>query len=559
MWSKLRRAAAFIIAVSFVLSGCSEGRGETGSTASPSSSVSTVSGNAASESAAQSVSWDSGAMWDPLCTIYCYGDLFETIISRHLDGYAEVSAETSGDGSFTEVHAKCSGGRICWYIFSDGGDAYIKALDQALVGTTESLERSAPDIYMVPGNALSKYTSGENGVAMDMDSMGISSRERGSMFSFTETMGENEAGEVCAVTWDVPVGAFVYRRSAAKEVFGSDDPVKVQAQLGDRDHFLSAAENLKKAGFMIYADPSSGYDAYMAPSTASWTDEDAMIRIDPEALSWAEDTRALYAAGNIGDDVTGTDGWKDSFLTEGKIFGAFLTEAEITEYFGKNALFTEEDLEHIWTVNSDAASEKTGREQEADSGESAAAAGGSDSWRNNEEENESSAGAAEGAADADSENDLPAESGGSLRGGDPGDWAICRGPAAYAAGGDWLLAGPDTEAKALVRKILRLAVCDTDVAKEICGIRGGMVNNADLMQNMKAIRSQAFGGQQASGLMTSLAAGLEVRNETDTDSGLKDIFRQDFLGYIRGEADKTACIERFYTDALDAFPDLLTG
>lgn len=90
-------------------------------------------------------------------------------------------------------------------------------------------------------------------------------------------------------------------------------------------------------------------------------------------------------------------------------------------------------------------------------------------------------------------------------------------------------------------------------------MRGGMVNNTHVMESLSTARSPVFGGQQALGLMDSLADGLKIQPATYTDAGLKAIFRQDFLAFIRGEADQTQCVGQFYTDALNDFPDLLTG
>ena len=69
-------------------------------------------------------------------------------------------------------------------------------------------------------------------------------------------------GQLKGFTYQATPGALFYRRSLAKEYFGTDDPVEIQKLLSDMDKFQQAAETVKQ---------KSNGNTYMVCSTGDFT------------------------------------------------------------------------------------------------------------------------------------------------------------------------------------------------------------------------------------------------------------------------------------------------
>ena len=78
------------------------------------------------------------------------------------------------------------------------------------------------------------------------------------VYPFVYEVGMHE-GVHKAYSYQATPGALFYRRSLAKEYFGTDDPVQMQEILGDFDKYIEAAEVVKeKSGGNTYMVASNG-------------------------------------------------------------------------------------------------------------------------------------------------------------------------------------------------------------------------------------------------------------------------------------------------------------
>jgi len=101
----------------------------------------------------------------------------------------------------------------------------------------------------------------------------------------TIDVGTNNAtGEIRAYSYQNTPGAVFYRRSLAKEYFGTDDPDEVQDLMADMDKFTEMAATVKeKSGgktFMV-ASVDEFRNAYFAVRNDPWFVDDTLV-IDPK-------------------------------------------------------------------------------------------------------------------------------------------------------------------------------------------------------------------------------------------------------------------------------------
>ena len=87
---------------------------------------------------------------------------------------------------------------------------------------------------------------------LPMKDIGISEAEVSGLFSFNTESGRNSSGELCALPVVNAPGVFLYKRSAAKKLFGTDDPETVQSHISDWKKFLETAE-LARYPFLFFS------------------------------------------------------------------------------------------------------------------------------------------------------------------------------------------------------------------------------------------------------------------------------------------------------------------
>ena len=103
------------------------------------------------------------------------------------------------------------------------------------------------------------------------------------VYPFVYEVGTDPAGVTKAYSYQATPGALFYRRSLAKEYFGTDDPAKIQEILGDMDKYTAAAEVVKqKSNGNTYMVASNGdfQNLFFANRAKPWV-VDNTLTVDP--------------------------------------------------------------------------------------------------------------------------------------------------------------------------------------------------------------------------------------------------------------------------------------
>ncbi len=202
---------------------------------------------------------------------------------------------------------------------------YQPALDAALQGGGES----APDIYCAEAAFVKKYTIGEGAsYAAAYKDLGIdvdNKIKEGEVAQYSVDIGTNEAGSVVALGYQATGGAFIYRRSIARDVWGTDDPKVIKEKMGtDWDGFFKAAADLKAKGYGVVSGDGDIWHAVENSSDQGWV-VDGKLVIDPKREAFLDYSKKLKD-NNWHND---TQDWQPAWFTDmaGKgpqpIFGFF--------------------------------------------------------------------------------------------------------------------------------------------------------------------------------------------------------------------------------------------
>ena len=109
---------------------------------------------------------------------------------------------------------------------------YQPALDAAL----NAGGKDAPDIYCAEAAFILKYTQGSackfaapyKDLGLDVDAK----IEEAQIAPYSVEIGTNPSGDVVGLGYQATGGAFIYRRSIAKDAFGTDDPDEIGKVIG---------------------------------------------------------------------------------------------------------------------------------------------------------------------------------------------------------------------------------------------------------------------------------------------------------------------------------------
>ncbi len=207
--------------------------------------------------------------------------------------------------------------------------AYQPALDQALAAGGAD----APDIYCAESAFVLKYTQGDaSQYAAPYEDLGIDVDKEiadAQIAQYTVDIGTNPDGKVVGLGYQATGGAFIYRRSIAKDTWGTDDPATVKEKIGGGsgswDQFFTAAEELKAKGYGIISGDGDLWHAVENSSDTGWI-VDGKLNIDPKREAFLDLSKQLKDNGYHND----TQDWQDAWFADMKGEG----EKQILGFFG---------------------------------------------------------------------------------------------------------------------------------------------------------------------------------------------------------------------------------
>lgn len=158
--------------------------------------------------------------------------------------------------------------------------AYQPALDQALTAGG----KDAPDIFAAESAFVLKYTQGDaSSYAANYSDIGLDDQmvKDAGIAQYSVDIGSLD-GKLKALGYQATGGAFIYRRSIAKEVFGTDDPATIKNEIGPGwDKFYDAAAKLKAKGYGIVSGDGDIWHPIENSSDKGWL-VDGKLHIDPK-------------------------------------------------------------------------------------------------------------------------------------------------------------------------------------------------------------------------------------------------------------------------------------
>jgi hypothetical protein len=222
-------------------------------------------------------------------------------------------------------------------IISTTDNAYQPALDQALAAGG----KDAPDLYAAEAAFVLKYTQGDmSDFAASYADLGLTDQmvQDAGIAEYTIDIGSKD-GELKALGYQATGGAFIYRRSIAKDTFGTDDPAVIKNEVGPGwDKFFEAAEKLKQKGYAIVSGDGDIWHAIENSSEKGWI-VDGKLYIDPKREEFLDLSKRLMDNGYHNDTKDWTEAWYADMSGTGPkpVFGFFGPAWLINYVIGQHA------------------------------------------------------------------------------------------------------------------------------------------------------------------------------------------------------------------------------
>lgn len=297
----MKRIIALLVCtllVSTTLMGCgskSTNEGTTGST--------TTESSGGTETAKEEAPVAEATNDSSVSTINVYA--FTDEVPKMLERYKELNPDFPYDFNVT--------------IISTTDGAYQPALDQALM----SGGADAPDLYCAEAAFILKYSQGDASqfaatykeLGIDVDSM----IKEADIAQYTIDIGTRPSDSaLVGLGYQATGGAFIYRRSIAQDVWGTDDPAVIKDKVGPGwDKFYEAAADLKAKGYGIVSGDGDIWHAVENSAGQGWV-VDGKLNIDPKREEFLDLSKKLKDNGYHND----TEDWQDPWFADMKDAGA---------------------------------------------------------------------------------------------------------------------------------------------------------------------------------------------------------------------------------------------
>lgn len=196
---------------------------------------------------------------------------------------------------------------------------YQTELDYAL-----SIQRKVPadykvDLFLVEPFYAPKYTNSIYTLDIIND-LGITNEQLSQQFDYTKSLMKDAKGNLKGVTWIIEPGVFIYRRSYAKEVLGTDNPDDVQNMISTWDDFNKVAAKMNDFGYHMISGCDDTFLAFENNRTTPWIINNK-LNIDPQIYKWIEQSENFTNLSYNNKANLWTDKSFRGMMEDGKVFG----------------------------------------------------------------------------------------------------------------------------------------------------------------------------------------------------------------------------------------------
>ena len=388
---------------------------------------------------------------------------------------------------FEEVVVLPEGVSVNWIINPNEGNVFQNEL-------MRRLPLGEIDMFVVEVDHIAQFT--DTDLVADVTTLGLTAADLANMYQYTLDVATGADGAVRGVAWEANPGLFIYRRSIAQEVFGTDDPDVIQGYLANWDLFTEAAHRVAAEGHLMVAGHADTYRTFSNNLSTPWVNENNEIIIDPHLMTWVENTNYFARNGFLtpGDGLW-SPGWSQGVNPEPGAPGVF---GYFHAPWGISFVMSGQSLD---------------------------------------------------------DQDAPHE----LGNGTFGDWAAVPGPEGFFWGGTWIMAYSGSPHAALLGDIMRQMTVDEDNLTNLSEEFGDFVNNSNVIErlaNDPDFGNAFLGGQNHIALLAEAVHTIDMSNVGPFDQAITEAFQGAMGDYIEQIVTMEEALNNFFETVSTLHPHL---
>jgi len=353
------------------------------------------------------------------------------------------------------------------------------------------------DLFVAEIQYIQAFTSSD--LVADVHDF-LTEEETANMFEYNRIAATGDDGVLRGVSWEANPGLFVYRRSIAREVFGTDDPDVIQGYVQDWDAFSLAAERVGEHGHTMIAGWMDTWNVFSNNISGPWVNENNEIIVDEHMMEWIDRTEYLLDNGYATRGVEFWDAAWSQGVNPGEgnpgVFGYFHAP------WGISFVMRDQSLD---------------------------------------------------------DQDAPHEYGN----GTYGDWAAVHGPASFFWGGTWILASTEAASDPvraeLIRTIMYEMTVNEDKLTELAHEFNDLPNNVNVVNRLadSDFESSFLGGQNHIALLADSVHDIEVSHLGPFDQAMTESFQQAGNEVFEGNLTREEALDQFFDRVITSHPHLI--
>lgn len=248
--------------------------------------------------------------------IFCWDESLESLFIMYYPGYEDLEDRKGRIGNVT----------INWVI-PEEEDKYMDLVAEKLLTAEYLKPDERVDLYLAPEEDLAIYVNSD--YSLDVrEKVGLTDEELEDQFAFTQQLASTDEGILKAVTWKASPGVFVYRRSIAKDVLGTDDPGAVQKEVETWAKFQATAAAMGKKKYFMVSGYYDAFTAFRFSAEKHWENDGALV-IPDAMIEWRNMMTAFTKNNYHNKTLIGEAEWVADQGPSGKVFGFFRAISDI--------------------------------------------------------------------------------------------------------------------------------------------------------------------------------------------------------------------------------------
>lgn len=224
---------------------------------------------------------------------------------------------------FNEYYASKipAGVTVDWVINPNEDNVYQTKLDEALQKQASASPEDRIDLFLIEADYALKYVGTDYTLDVVND-IGLTQDDLSQQYQYTKDVVTVD-GALKGVSWQSCPMGFLYRRSMAKAVLGTDDPDQVQEMLSDWTKFDAVAAKMKDAGNFMLSGYDDDYRVFANNKKLPWIDDNNKIVVDDEIKQWVSQTKTYTDKGYNNKASLWSAESTAQMAKDGKVFGYF--------------------------------------------------------------------------------------------------------------------------------------------------------------------------------------------------------------------------------------------